>query len=182
MQVRVFDMDGKMRSLGQQFFEAGPTMAKSYLPIGRPVDALRAKEGLFLSLRLLDTAQRIVSDNLYWLPDSAGMYSGLQRISPAAMKVEAHRAQAGERGKTRVMVTLRNPAGGPVAFFNRLSLVDPVTNKRLLPVFYSDNYVSVLPGERRTIVLDYQPPAGAATPLLEVEGWNVSPQRLVLQD
>ena len=172
MQVQVIDMDGKARSLGQQFFEVGPTIAKSYLPIGHSVDALRKKEGLFLSLRLRDTTQRIVSDNLYWLPDSAGNFSGLQRMGAAALAVEARRVNS------RVIVTLRNPAGGPVAFFNRLSLLDPKTHQRLLPVFSSDNYLSVLPGESRTVELEYEPKPGkaapgAAAPLLSVQGWNV---------
>ena len=192
MQVRVFDMAGKGRLLTQQFFEVGPTIAKSYLPIGRQLDGLRKKEGLFLSLRLLDTQQRIVSDNFYWLPDSTGVYSGLQGMGKAALAVEARMAEAGGPGaaaggsgaaagaKSRISVTLRNPAGGPVAFFNRVSLVDPATKKRLLPVFYSDNYISVLPGESKTVLLDYTPRAGAgasgagaAAPLVSVRGWNV---------
>ena len=61
-----------------------------------------------------------------------------------------------------------------LAFFNRLSLVDPATKKRLLPVFYSDNYVSVLPGETKTITLEYTPKPGAATPQVSVSGWNTA--------
>ncbi|HUB59832.1 MAG TPA: glycoside hydrolase family 2 TIM barrel-domain containing protein [Puia sp.] len=177
MQVRVFDMDGKVTSLGQQFFEVGPTTSKSYLPIGRHIDALRRKEGLFLSLRLLDTARRVVSDNFYWLPDSAGVYSGLQRLGVAALTAETHRVLSSEPGKERLQVILHNPPGGPVAFFIRLSLLDPVTHLRLLPVFYSDNYLSIPPGESRTVTLEWNSkphgPAYAPTPLLSVQGWNV---------
>jgi hypothetical protein len=134
--------------------------------MGRQLDAISRKEGAFLSLRLLDASQKIVSDNLYWLPDSAGIYSGLQRMGKAALVVEAR------FDGTRIIVTLHNPAGGPVAFFNRLSLLDPATRKRLLPVFYSDNYLSVLPGESRMVVLEYEPHAGTQ-PLVSVQGWNV---------
>jgi len=178
MQVRVYDMDGKGTLLTQQFYEVGPTVAKNYIPMGRHLDALRAKEGIFLSLRLLNTRQQVVSDNFYWLPDSAGMYSGLQRMGKAALSVEARSAGAQEMqvasaGQQRIIVTLRNPAGGPVAFFNRVSLVDPATKQRILPVFYSNNYISVLPGESQTITLDYTPDAGSAPPLVSVRGWNV---------
>jgi hypothetical protein len=178
MQVRVYDMDGKDRLLTQQFYEVGPTIAKNYIPMGRHLDALRAKEGIFLSLRLLNTRQQVVSDNFYWLPDSAGMYSGLQRMSKAALSVEARSAGAQEMqgasaGERRIIVTLRDPADGPVAFFNRVSLVDPGTKQRILPVFYSNNYISVLPGESQTITLDYTPVAGSAPPLVSVRGWNV---------
>ena len=173
MQVRIFDIDGMMRSLGQQFFEVGPTLAKSYLPIGREVNALRKKEGCFLSLRLLDTAQRVVSDNFYWLPDSAGNYSGLQRMKPADLKVEMRRHRNAADTRDQLVVTLRNPEGGPVAFFNRLSLLNPASHKRILPVFYSDNYLSIPPGESRTVTLEWTPGPGSAAPLLSVEGWNV---------
>ncbi len=173
MQVRVFDIGGKMTPLTQQFFEVGPTMAKSYLPIGRRIDALRANEGLFLSLRLLDTAQKVVSENFYWLPDSAGVYSGLQRMGVAAVTAETHRALSMKDGKELISVTLHNPAGGPVAFFTRLSLLDPETRQRLLPVFYSDNYLSIPPGESRTVTLEWTPKLKSRAPLLSVQGWNV---------
>ena len=167
LQVRAFDMSGKGRLLTQQFYEVGPMVAKKYMPIKKVVDRLRQHEGVFLSLRLLDVHRQIVSDNLYWLPDSTGHYPGLERMNKVQLGVEVKPEQEG-----RIEVTLRNPAGGPVAFFNRISLVDPVTGKRVLPVFYSDNYISVLPGENRTIKLEYTPVAGAG-PMVSVRGWNV---------
>ena len=179
MQVKVIDMAGATHMASQQFFEIGPTIAKNYLPIGRGVDRIRSKEGVFLSLRLVNTDRQIVSDNLYWLPDSTGAYSGLQHLAPAALSVDArskpnHAAVPNGTqapSATRITVTLTNPAGGPVAFFNRISLIDPATKQRLLPVFYSDNYVSVLPGESKTITLDYTPKPGV-TPQVSVSGWN----------
>ena len=176
MQVRVIDMAGKNRLLSQQFFEVGPTTAKNYLPIGHGIDRIRSKEGLFLSLRLVNTAQQIVSDNLYWLPDSTGNYSGLQHMTRAALTVEATQNYLKNSLGSRITVTLRNPADGPLAFFDRISLVDPVTKQRLLPVFYSDNYLSILPGESKTVTLDYTPRPGAAAPLVSVRGWNVEEQ------
>jgi hypothetical protein len=46
---------------------------------------------------------------------------------------------------------------------------------RVLPVFYSDNYMSLLPGERKTLTVE----AAASEldgdrPLLAVDGWNVT--------
>ena len=179
MQVVVTDMAGKTRTLTQQFYEVGPSTAKNFLPIGRGIDRLRSQEGLFLTLRLLNTDKQVVSDNLYWLPDSTGAYSGLQHLAPAALEVEAHNDPAGARttassATARITVTLRNPADGPLAFFNRISLVDPASKERLLPVFYSDNYVSVLPGESKTITLDYTPKPGGTKPQVSVCGWNVA--------
>ena len=60
----------------------------------------------------------------------------------------------------------------PVAFFNRVSLVDAKTKERILPAFYSDNYVSVLPGTEKTITIEHTS-THAFKPLVTVEGWNV---------
>jgi len=179
MQVRVIDMVGKSKLLTQVFSEAAPTMAKNYVPIGSQVNKLRKTEGLFLSLRLVNVKQEIVSDNFYWLPDSTGTYSGLQHMGKAkpAVSVSSSSVAETKSGTTqsRLTVTLRNPANGPVAFFNRVSLVDAKTKQRLLPVFYSDNYFSILPGESKTVTLDYTPQKGE-TPMVSVRGWNVEEQ------
>jgi beta-mannosidase len=49
------------------------------------------------------------------------------------------------------------------------------TNARVLPVFYSDNYVSLLPGERRTITIEAAAKdLGGDRPLVTLDGWNVT--------
>ncbi len=169
MVIKVYDMAGHDTTLTQVFSEIGPTLVRPYVPINRAIRTLTRDKGAFLHLQLLDLNRKPISDNLYWLPDSTGTHSGLQQLAKAPVKLSARQVAAG-----KVEVTLTNPAGSPVAFFNRLSLVDPTTKKRLLPVFYSDNYVSVPPGQQKTVTLDYTP--GATLPLVSLEGWNVPEQ------
>ncbi|WP_288426087.1 glycoside hydrolase family 2 TIM barrel-domain containing protein [uncultured Spirosoma sp.] len=169
MVIKVYDMAGHDTTLTQVFSEIGPTLVRPYVPINRAIRNLTRDKGAFLHLQLLDLNRKPISDNLYWLPDSTGTHSGLQQLANAPVRLSARQVAAG-----KVEVTLTNPAGSPVAFFNRLSLVDPTTKKRLLPVFYSDNYVSVPPGQQKTITLDYTP--GATLPLVALEGWNVPEQ------
>jgi hypothetical protein len=168
LEVRSYDMAGNEKKLTQVYEEIGPSAVRKYLPMGRGIERLSKEKGSFLSLRLLNERKQAISDNFYWLPDSTGQYSGLQQMGKAALKAEAKAAGAG-----KVTLTLRNAAGGPVAFFNRIALVDPVTKKRVLPVFYSDNYVSVLPGEEKIITMEYHPVPGQPVPVVSVEGWNV---------
>ena len=168
--AKTIDMNGKETSLGQAFAEIGPSTTRMITPINTPIRELAKKEGVFLSLRLLNLDKEIVSDNLYWLPDADGNYSGLNTMPKAEISV---RTKQLEKGK--VEVTLSNPVKNPVAFFNRLSLVDPKTKKRILPVFYDDNYVSVLPGENKTVIMDYTP-SSAEMPLVSLDGWNVKEQ------
>jgi exo-1,4-beta-D-glucosaminidase len=44
------------------------------------------------------------------------------------------------------------------------------------PIFWSDNYFSLLPGEKRSVRARYDDAAlGAKEPVLEVEGYNIVP-------
>lgn len=168
LSVKTYDMQGKERLLTQVFEEIQPQSVKGFIPMKEGINALAKKEGVFLSLRLTDVNKNIISDNLYWLPDEKGVYSGLKKIEQSQLMVSAKQVSPG-----RVEVTLSNPVNGPVAFFNRLSLVDEDSHNRLLPVFYSDNYVSVLPGEKKAVIIEYDPAKIKARPTLSVSGWNV---------
>jgi beta-mannosidase len=47
------------------------------------------------------------------------------------------------------------------------------SNERVLPVYYDDNYVSLLPGESRTIKVEAaSKDLGGDKPLVAVDGWN----------
>ena len=57
------------------------------------------------------------------------------------------------------------------ALATKLTLVDE-KGDRILPVLYSDNYITLLPGERRRLEIRF-PAAFAALPRIAVRGWNV---------
>lgn len=169
--VKTYDMSGKEKQITQVFEEILPSSVKGFVPIKSGVDKLTKEEGLFLSLQLLDLKKSIVSDNLYWLPDEHGEYSGLKKMAPSKLIIKAVQTAPGT-----VRVSLTNPTDAPVAFFNRLSLIDGQTHDRLLPVFYSDNYVSVLPGEQKSIIMNYDVGKYSKTPLVSLSGWNLKEQ------
>jgi mannosylglycoprotein endo-beta-mannosidase len=160
-------MAGKDSLLTQVFVGMGPTQAKKFLSIKESIDLLRKDFGIFLSLQLLNADKEIVSDNFYWLPEAKGVYSGVNQLAPGNIQVEATQLEKG-----KVEVKLSNFTDAPVAFFNRISLIDPSSRKRILPVFYSDNYVSLLPGTQKTVILEYSSPNEKALPLVSVKGWN----------
>ena len=57
----------------------------------------------------------------------------------------------------------------------------PVFLKRedLTPIFWDDNYFSLLPGEKRTVNAKFERPTGdAPKPVLVLDGWNVAPTTL----
>ncbi|WP_230383652.1 glycoside hydrolase family 2 protein [Pedobacter endophyticus] len=171
VQAKVYDMDGKDYFYSQVFNSIGASSVRRFFPMNEFLKKLDKKDGVFVSLKLLNEKQEVLSDNVYWLADKDGGYKGLQHIKQAKLE-----ATATQKGKGKVEVLLSNPSGNPVAFFNRIALVDTESGKRILPSFYDDNYVTVLPGERKTITVEYT----HATDNLAVEvyGWNVEKQTI----
>jgi mannosylglycoprotein endo-beta-mannosidase len=168
MQVSVIDMDGNEKSINNLLMDISPTTVQQYFPIKSGLDKIRSKQGTFLKLQLVTAKQDVLSENLYWLPDSTGNYSGLQHLKKALVKVSANKVS-----ENKIEVKIENPAGNPLAFFNRVSLIDPATGKRILPVFYDDNYISVLPGASKTVTIEY---SGNVKGQIAVYGWNVDKQ------
>ena len=125
----------------------------------------------FVKLELRDQQARLLSDNFYWLraPGVADL-KALQCLPPvrlrSALKVERH----GEEQVARVR--LSNP-GSQIAFFVQLALTKGKDGAEILPVFWDDNYLSLLPGESREITARFaRLDAGNGGVLLEVGGWN----------
>jgi len=175
--VKTYDMTGKDSLITQVFADIGATTVKKYFSIKKEIDGMAAKEGIFLSLQLLDADKKLITENLYWIPDQKGYFSGLQKMKANDVSVKAKYLNKGQ-----VEVTLDNTKNHSLAFFNRLSLVDADTKTRLLPAFYSDNYVSVLPGEQKKIIIDYMPPATKKEIQVEISGWNVSKKYLPIDN
>jgi len=165
--AKSYDMDGKETTIMQVFCFMDPSSIKKIESIKRKVDELSAKKGSFLSLQLLDEHQKLLSNNLYWIADNKGMYSGLNELKSVQLNTSAKQLKPG-----KIEVTLTNPANNPVSFFNRISLVDAGTKQRILPVFYDDNYFSVLPGAEKKIIIDYNNKKGAAIPMLTLTNYK----------
>ena len=70
-------------------------------------------------------------------------------------------------------VTLTVPASsGAVALFQHLSIRRSAGGESVLPILWSDNDITLWPGESLTLTAQFATP-GAAAPVVEVSGWNV---------
>jgi len=59
----------------------------------------------------------------------------------------------------------------------RLTLRDAKTGLRILPAYYDDNYISLLPGESRDFRIEMRSEAPPAVDVT-VDGWNIKPSAL----
>jgi exo-1,4-beta-D-glucosaminidase len=146
----------------------------------------------FLQLELEDAKSRMVSRNFYCLsthPDALGEpksgsdwyytptrqfadLTALGKLPRTTLKVSAASERRGKEGITRVH--LEN-TGRALAFFVHLKVTTGKDGDEILPVLWEDNYVSLLPGEKREISATYELSVGT-NPVANVEGWNTSPQ------
>jgi len=147
--------------------EVGKSLNQRYFSIKNIVEKKAAEEGMLLSLKLVNMKKEVVSNNFYWLPNKDGNYYGLNNMP---LSISSYSAEKKENDSIEVMI--KNEKNGPVSFFNRISLIDNRTGKRILPVFYSNNYISVLPGESQKVILKYPKNTDLKNSSVTIESWN----------
>jgi beta-galactosidase/beta-glucuronidase len=112
-----------------------------------------------------------VSENLYWRGLEEGNYRAIRDLP----KVKLEATTRVERQGARWLLTteLHNVSAQP-ALMVKLKAVREKTGDRILPALYSDNYVTLMPGERRTIRTELaHADTRGENPRMVVEGFNV---------
>jgi beta-mannosidase len=125
----------------------------------------------FVKLDLLDAAGKLLSTNLYWQNVSQDDFSKLEMLPISVLDVSAVTKTAGEN--TIISVEIANNTR-TIALASHLQLRRKGSGERVLPVFYSDNYLSLVPGEKRTVEIEIATKnLRGDDPLLVVDGFNV---------
>ncbi len=131
-----------------------------------------------------------MSSNLYWYsttPDVLGnksnwystavrSYANLTGLSslPSNGAVTASTSRTVAGGQETVSVTLSHTSATDIAFFVRAEITAGSDGLEVLPDRYSDNYVSLWPGESTTITASYATAdLGGLAPYLRLRGYNV---------
>jgi exo-1,4-beta-D-glucosaminidase len=147
----------------------------------------------FVDLRLFSAGGEPLSQNFYWLAKEPDVIdwekaswihtpvarhadlTALRQLASAPVQVSAARVMNGDEA---VMVEIKNP-GDKLAFFVQARLTDE-RGDDVLPVVWSDNYVSLLPGDRqmlRAVIPGHQ---GLPDDVrVEISGINVPTQVVV---
>ena len=167
----IYNLDGSLQYHQTRTLTAAPEAATDLGAIDFPA-TLSAVH--FVKLELRDAHRRLVSENFYWraLPAHEDDFQPLNEMPMVALDVKAHQREA--NGKCLLTVTLRNSTQS-IALMAHLQLRQADSGKRVLPVFYSDNYVSLTPGESKEISIEAaRSDLDGQAPLLVVDGWNVT--------
>jgi hypothetical protein len=107
----------------------------------------------FVKLTLCN-GEDILSDNFYIRGVEENNYQAIRTMSKAVVRKNCS-VKRGDNGEWSAVVTLRNNSDVP-ALMIRLNVVGAKDGKQVLPVFYSDNYFSLLAGEERTVEISWK--------------------------
>ena len=146
----------------------------------------------FVELSLTSSDGQPVSRNVYWLSTQEDVLdwkhsnwyttpvtqyadlTALQSLPAATTGVHATARRDG--GDNVTTVTLSVPASSnAVALFQHLSIRQSANGEAALPILWSDNDVTLWPGESVTVTARYAA-KGLTAPVVEVSGWNVPVQ------
>ena len=125
----------------------------------------------FVRLELRNRRGELLSENFYWRYDRPEAMQELNTIGDARIEATAERCDRNGRSCWRVEL---NNSGEVLGAMIRLSLRDAATDERILPSLYSDNYFWMLPGERKTVLIDCDPDdAAGCEAAVSISGYNL---------
>jgi hypothetical protein len=133
------------------------------------LDKLAEGHTVLVALKVTDATGSPVSDNLYWWARDEASLRELNEMPQATLTASASVAN-GANNERRATVKIVNSGATPVLMV-KLTLKDATTGARILPAYYSENYVSLLPGEERTMTVDF--PTGQSKVATGMRGWNL---------
>jgi hypothetical protein len=171
---KIYSLDNRLLSSATETKDVTANSKLAALQL--PLAGLLAKGMVIVQLKLRDAAGKVLSENVYWLGEKPSSYRELNQLAAAA--VTMHASSRVDMGVMKVRVELTNN-GKSVSLANKLTLLAAKTEARILPAYYSDNYISLLPGETRVIEIEAPTDGSNAIPEIALRGWNTIPQTAV---
>ena len=168
----VYGLTGHQLSTRQTALDLPANHAVPLYPLA--LGAFFAKQqAVLVLLQMTDSSGAVVSRNVYWLAGQESGYRSLNAMPPAQLAVTTTKHEAD--GENALEVTLHNTGNVP-ALAAKMTLQNAATHDRILPAYYSDNYVSLLPGETLHLTIRYPNPSAGTKPVvpeLALRGWNL---------
>ncbi len=189
--ARIYDTSMKERFSHEEVSDVAADAVTKSFTVAEPAGI---SSTYFLNLQLFSPSGELLSRNFYWLstkpdvPDFSKTewyytplteyadFLALQDLPEATVNASMKVSVAGEQ--TVAHITVENTGSG-LAFLVRLRLLKGKDGAEILPVFWDDNYISLLSGEKREITVHVRRfDLEGATPVLALDGFNVTPIQL----
>ena len=172
---RIFSLDHRLLAERRDALDAPANAVASLEPLDL-APHLVTEGVVFVKLELLDANGVRVSENFYWQGRDEAALRKLNNLPRGRVALSGTAERDG--AEIRAHIQLENVSGHSV-LANKLTLLD-ANGVRILPAYYSDNYVSLLPGERREVTITYPADRGAVA-RVALRGWNTAPATIAVR-
>ncbi len=195
VKIRVFDINSKEIFADEWKGEIPSNISKF---IYKMPEIKNLTPVYFLDLRIVNEAGQEVDNNFYWLSTKKDVldyegskklpwpyytptksfadYKALDKLPKIKLEYDYQYGKDDQFGI--VTLKVKNPTE-TLAFFNFFDVIDSQTSQPVLPIYWNDNYVSLLPGEERTYEAKFfLTDMKGEKPVIEIRGWNVEKVRL----
>jgi exo-1,4-beta-D-glucosaminidase len=139
-------------------------------------DWSRNIDGLsFMKLLLTDNTGRELSSNFYWLSDKGDKKADFTKLAELPKVNLSYKVSATMKDKGDLVyeLSVENKTAS-LAFFINPAITGKKSGELVCPVFWDDNYFSLLPGEKRTIAVRFAAKdLKGDVPVLKISGWNI---------
>ena len=166
VQARVIGLDGKVINEQTNQVQAADNARTAVNKLD--LEKLADGHTVLVELSVSDANGAPVSNNLYWWAKDEAKLREMNGL--AQVKLDASATMAASGTERKASVHIKN-AGTAPALMIKLVLKDAGSGERILPAYYSENYVSLLPGEERVLSVEF--PAGQSRPAIGLRGWNI---------
>lgn len=165
--AEVIDIDGKVKWQKAATLDSKEDSTESPIKMEYPAGLARTH---FIRLMLL-RGGKVLSTNFYLHGNTEEDYTGLRSLAEAKVAVKSHVTHRGE--KWEISIELKNESDAPALMVNA-KLVREKSGDPILPAFFDDNYVALMPGERRTLHAELEnADTRGEQPRVVVNGFNV---------
>ena len=127
----------------------------------------------FIRLSLKDASGKLVSENTYWRGSDRLDFTALNSLPKSELKTTT--SVVNKNGKCYLSAKITNPKSAKsVAFAVWVQVRNSKTNERVLPAIMSDNYFTLLKGETKEVLIEFDEKLLAAgeKPILSAEAYN----------
>jgi hypothetical protein len=124
----------------------------------------------------LSRGGQVLSSNFYLRGVTEGDYGGIRNLPHAKVEAQTHITHRGSRWA--ITAQLHNVSTSP-ALMVRVKAVRAKTGDPILPALYNDNYIALMPGERKSISVELEDAdTRGEKPRLTVDGYNLTKANL----
>jgi hypothetical protein len=165
--VELINMDGTIKLSRKYNTDCNADQTKHICKLEHPSGL---SDVYFIRLRL-EKGDKLISDNFYWNGTGEENYTALRKLPK--IKLDIKTSTDKKDGKWLLTSELANNTKTP-AFMARLNTTGNKTGARILPAIYSDNFITLLPGEKKTITTEVNDSdTNGEAPVVNAEGINI---------